>query len=470
MQPAQQTGPQTQPAQGQQQQQTAQQVAQQQPTPQPQATASQQPATQQQPQPTLREIPVLPEQQDPRYAAAHAAVESAKKTKRKSRGAVAALATTSIVLAAVVLMLLAYIFKPFGLFETQIDVSQPSQFQVQAAFESGDVPYPTVSGFKYVDTNNLRMASIDQFQSTEVDHGHSHGKATATSEGRAVAHYRNGSMNVEQQLALSMSYDVNEGAWVASTPIEESITATPADIADVEAIEDDALNILGAHNDALAAVYEGAQVASEADLDIDGGTITLTFTKEQEDGSAKTCVASATVSWEQASGWHVDITEVTGDTDVPEPEGAEGEQAQPEGDEANAQEQGQQPQTPTQAQPADSSPSSASSSAGSSNSGQSGSSGSNSSSDPYGGATLSLDCYTSDLVEIEGTIQFDQSGLVLLKTDARIAVRLDGKMYITDYFEVTGTSFTNGQHLAIIGYISASGKLEQAPLMIDTNI
>lgn len=400
-----------------------------------------------------RAIPVLPEQHDPRYAAAHAAMESAQKTKRKSRGLVIGLSIASAVLIAVVLILLAYIFKPFGLFQGQIDVSQPSQFQVQSAFESSDVPYPSVSHFKYVDTNNLKLASIDQFESTEVDQGRSHGELTATSEGRAVAHYRNGYINVDQQLALIMSYDVKESAWDAGTPIEESIVATPGDIADIEAIEKDAVEILRSNNEALAAVYDDATVTSDAALDIDGGTMDLTFTKEQEDGSTKACTASTTVEWEQGLGWSVTVTEVAGDTEVPQPEGESAEQA------GSAEETPQQP-TPNEEQSA------ANGEDGSSDQEASDSPKSN----PYDGATLSLECYTGDLVEIVGIIQFDQSGHILLKTDQRIAVSLDGTLYITDYFEVTGTSFTNGQHLAIIGYISATGKMEQAPLMIDANI
>lgn len=403
--------------------------------------------------PGQTQLPVLPEYHDPRYAAAHAAMQSERRTRRRNKGLIVGLIACGVLLIAALLFLFAYIFKPFGLFEERIDVSAPTQFQVQEAFEGSDIPYPNVSHFKFVNTNNLRMASIGQYESGDVEYGRANGKQTATSEGRAIAHYRNGFVDVDQQLAVKMTYDVDNETWIAGTPIEESSTVTPTELPDVEAITSDFPEILKSYDSKLAEMYEGAEITAESDVSLDGGTIAFTLTKTKDDASTITCVAETTVTWDQGSGWDVAITTVSGDVATPEEEAAAEEQQQ--STEETSQEPVQPEPTPEPTPPANNN-----------SNGGGGSSGGN----DYGGATLSLVCYTGDLVEITGTVQFDPSGRVLLKTDQRIAVFLDSRSYITDYFELTGPNFTNGQHTSIIGYISAAGKLPQAPLMLDTNI
>lgn len=393
-----------------------------------------------------RQLPVLSERQDPRYFAMHAQAKSEKKAKRKAL----VLGIIAAVLALAICALIVYIVKPFGLFQETIDVDAPSQFQVQEAFESSDIPYPSVSNFKYVNTSNLKMASIGNYTSSEVEVTQAKSGARASSEGRAVAHYRNGYIDVDQQLALRMEYDTNECKWTPGSAIEESITATPSDIADVTEIQNDLPNILKSYDAAIAAMYEGAQTEVVADLTLEGGTIDFTLTRIQEDGSSSTCTVKTDVSWSQGSGWNVDIVSTEGDLPEKEPEATTPQNEQP----SPSQPETVEPQTPVPTE----------------NSSQQTNPDSSSTPDPYDGATLSLVCYSGDLIEVTGTIQFDTSGRVLLKTDKRIAVILDGRTYVVDYFEVTGLSFTNGAHGSIIGYVSASGKTSTAPLLINTDI
>ena len=78
-----------------------------------------------------------------------------------------------------------------------------------------------------------------------------------------------------------------------------------------------------------------------------------------------------------------------------------------------------------------------------------------------------LNCSTGDLVEVPGVIEY-RDNRVLLRSDYTIRVVLDGRTYITNYFELTANTFvvTNGAHVSVIGEISATGTLPQAPLMI----
>lgn len=404
---------------------------------------------------------MLPAHQDPRVPKGSVPRGTEQQASRAGKTGLIFLSAISVILFATILILLAYIFKPFGLFQTQIDVNQPSQLQVQAAFNSTDIPSPTVTRFKYVDTSDLVMESIDQFESTEVEHGKSKGSPTATSEGRAVAHYRNSHISLDQQLATPLSYEPNSGKWTAGDPVEESVTATPMEAADANAIEDDIVSILKSHNSAVGAMYADADVSSDATLNLDGGTISFTLTKPLDASTSKTCVVDTSVSWDQYSGWNVSVNELSGDIDVTE----ESSQTAAADSSAGSSE-------PATAQAGDNGEGAIASSAEATTSNAVASNASSTSNaGPYGGATLYLECYSGDLVEIAGTVQFDQSGSVLIKSDARIAVILDSSTYITDYFEITGSnSFSNGQHLSIVGSISATGKLTQAPLVLNTNV
>ena len=79
---------------------------------------------------------------------------------------------------------------------------------------------------------------------------------------------------------------------------------------------------------------------------------------------------------------------------------------------------------------------------------------------------LQLVCNTGDLVEIPGTIHFD-NGKILLRTDDEIRVIYNGTAYTTNYFELQGAgSWTNGQHTVIIGTLTANGTMAQAPLIL----
>lgn len=391
-------------------------------------------------------VPVITDEHGPRTKSPSAPNKKApKNSSGKAFGRLQLIIT--VILIALILFLFVYFFKPFGLFQEKLDLKQPTQFQVQAVYEEVDIPFPNLTRFQYVNSNDLRMANIGQFTSTPVEYGSDRGRPSATSEGRGVANYRNGNINVAQSLALQMQWDTELNDWVPGAVLEESVEVVPTDLPNVDQITSDISTILTKFDPALAEMYKNAEATATPELDLDGGTIKFNIATTDAEGVAKACEAESTVKWSNTSGWDVNITTVSGDVAAPEQEAAAEEAAAEQ--EATIQEG--QPATPVPEQP------------------QAPSNNTKPPANDYGGATLSLVCATGDFIGIDGTIQFDPSGHILLKTDQRIFFILDEHQYITDYFEVEGSSFTNGTHLFLAGYISATGKLPQAPLLINSN-
>ncbi len=386
--------------------------------------------------------------------------KSKKKSKLLFAGIIACIAAIVIL----ILTLLAMYFKPFGLFAEEFTVDPPSSTQAQKAFETTKLPEPELGAYKYIDSSDLEQTYLGEYKVGEVEYSGSGDAREAKCEVSALAVYENSSVEVEQHLFLGMTYNKASEAWENGTIRNGNLEVTAVGAPDVEAIVESFPNILKSYDPQLAAMYLNAEIVEESSLNNEGGTMVFTLTKTNEDASTISCTANADVSWSTNSGWNVKITSVSGDLGD---QGAEGENP----DAAN-----QQPPA-NEGQPQGGNNNNGGSSG---SSGGSGSSGSNRPSQetqttiittrPEGGETyMQLVCYSGDLVEVPGTVQFDSSGRILLKTDAQIHVVFNGATYNTDYFEIIGSgNWTNGKHVVVIGSISATGSLSQAPLVINT--
>lgn len=381
------------------------------------------------------QLPIISEQQVPRVAGANAIGQAPSKKGRSNKTMLISFSITTFFFLAVIAVLLAFIFKPFGIFQEPVTlVDPPSAFDVQTAYQATEVPYPSVSHMKYVNTKNLRMASIGQFTSSEVDYGKNHGNATPTAEGRAVAVYRNGSIEVEQSLAVKMSYDSKIGTWQATSPIEVSVNATPSDLPIVSEINEDFPNVLQAYNSKLAEMYKGAEITSTPNVTIDGGDINFVLTKKAEDGSTKTCDAQTTLNWD--NGWKLTVATVSGDVATPEDDS----QIAKEAAEEKASSAADNTPAPAPAPNTNNAPS---------------------------GYTHTLGCYEGEWVAFPGVISVDGDGNMILKCSYRTLIRIDGRDFITDTFQIVGGGYGNGQRVEVIGRISSNGRLPQAPLVLN---
>lgn len=340
---------------------------------------------------------------------------------------------------ALIISLVLIIFKPFGLFEEHLQVDRPSTTQVEDAFEDANLPEPDLSAFAYVDDTDLERTSLKDFKASEVQYSKSSGSTEASCEATAEAAYENDSVSVKQTLTMRMDYDKSSDKWRGGSVHSSSVSASPEGPADINAITENFPNLLKTYDPKVAAMYVGGTTTADATLTAKGGTAVFTTTKTEGD-TTRTCTANAEVTWSDTSGWNVMITSVTGDVEPP----------------ATSEEKPAEAVTPEPVAPSDSS-SSGTSSGGNNNAGD--------------GATMGLVCFTGELVEVSGTIQFDNSGAILLRTNGRYRVILDGRTYVVDYFEIGARAggYHNGQQVTIIGEISYRGAIAQAPLFVNAN-
>lgn len=384
--------------------------------------------------------------------------------RRKSNILLVGIIACIIAIVILILALLVIEFKPFGWFSDDFTAEPPSELQVQKEFENATLPKPDLEVFRYVDTDGVEMTNLGEYDTGTVQYAGTGNERVATCEVSASATYENDNILIIEPLYMTMTYDKGNGSWTGSNPRTGTIEAAPLSEPDPSLIADNIFNILKSYDASLADMYADAEVTEESTLGNNGGTIVFTLTKTPEtpEGGTSaeplTCTVNSEITWNDSLGWVVKITTVDGDIG----DGGTGSEQEAPADPAPA------PETPSNNN--NNNPSA------SNNNGSGSGNGSGSHSGPNNDVTtittetevqiLQLVCSTGDLVEIPGTLRFD-SGRILLKTDDEIRVILNGTTYTTNYFEIQGSgSWTNGQHVVVIGTVSATGTLAQAPLVL----
>lgn len=401
----------------------------------------------------------------------------------KKKGNLLLIGIIACIIAIIILILALLIieFKPFGLFSDDFVADPPSELQIQTEFDHGTLPKPDVEVFKYVDTSGLERTNLGEYEAGVVQYAGTGPDRKASCEAKAEATYENENIMIVQPLYITMTYDKSTQSWTGGAVRSGTIEAVPLSAPDPSLIGKNISNILKSYDPSLSTLYADAEVTEESTLNDNGGTIVFTLTKANGDAAADgtdeqtppaegaegtpengannplVCTVNCEISWNDGLGWVVKVVSVYGDINT-------GEESQspenPPADNAN-------PQTP----PANNGGSSAAGSAGSNGNGNGGGQGNNNG-NPTTITTetevqvLQLVCNTGDLVEIPGTIHFD-NGKILLRTDDEIRVIYNGTAYTTNYFELQGAgSWTNGQHTVIIGTLTANGTMAQAPLIL----
>lgn len=333
-----------------------------------------------------------------------------------------------------------FVFKPFGLFEEEVNASAPSISEVETMFTESSFEEDMLKSFKYVNTEDMEDPSFKNTKVGEVMRSEA-GNKDIYCEASSDVELRNNSITATTSLTMRMTYDKNSSTWKSSGVQTGNISGTPEGPADVAAIQNDILSLLRSYDSSVAAQFAGSEITNTSSLTKDGGQASFTLTKAGENGEeAKTCTVNTNVSWDDSRGWKVEITSVDGLEEQAAPqEEAPAEEPAPTTDQSSG------TQTP-------------------SSSGGSGGGGSSS-----GQPTMLLVCYSGDLVQVPGVIEFEDSH-VLLKTDHVIRVEFDNRVFITTYFELTGNgNWYRGEHTTVIGEISATGSLDKAPLVINVD-
>ncbi len=317
-----------------------------------------------------------------------------------------------------------------------LNVNAPSTATIQAAFDSSDLTPANLSSYSYIDTEGLDDPELTDVKAGSVNYGE--GRQSATCDATAKAKWENDSVSVEQTVQVPFTYNTSTNTWDVGRATAQSAgeKVAPTGPADLEKVQAALPSLLSDYDPEIASLFPDPEVVATADLDKDGGQITFAVDQageNEEDQHTQTDVTVGLV-WEDGKGWAATILGV-GEIQGP---------AQPaEGDDANA-------------------------AAGAEGGAEGNTAQSGATTDGGDGAQMLLRRFTGELVEVPGIIEY-RDNRVLLRSDYTIRVILDGRTYLAQYFELTANTFvvTNGAHVSVVGEISATGALEQAPLMID---
>lgn len=308
-----------------------------------------------------------------------------------------------------------------------LNVEAPSSATMQAAFDSANINPTGLSDYAYIDTTDFGRPELSDIRAGSVTYGSD--RQSATCEATARAKWENDSVSVEQTVQLPFTYSTVSQDWQAGRASAQSDggKVTPVGPPDIEKIQEALPDLLKEYDAEIAKQFANPDIAASGDLDKTGGEITFALDQagaNESDPHTQTDV-NVGVVWEDGKGWKATINWVG------EIQGG----AQPAEGEGGGQNQG--------------------------GGGQGGNGGS-------GDAQMLLTCSTGDLVEVPGVIEY-RDNRVLLRSDYTIRVVLDGRSYVAKYFELTANTFvvTNGAHVSVVGEISATGTLQQAPLMIN---
>ncbi len=371
--------------------------------------------------------------------------------KKKNSLLIAGIIILIIALIALVVALL-FVFKPFGLFEDPLNVDPPTTEQVMAAFSKEEVEKGILSRFQYVDTEDM---DEPVFSNTTVGNlaQNETGNKDVYCDATTDVVYQNDSLSAQTTLTTKFTYNKSTGEWVDSGVRPGDVKSEPLAGPDMEAIQENIISMLKSYDPSLGAKFSDSDVSTEASVGKDGGDAAFVLTTKAAEGeTAQSCTVNTNIKWSESRGWVVEIKSIDG---LPEEPSAEQPSASSSSSSSSSSSASSSASTVTPPP---------SSSAGSSGGG-SGSGGSGNTGQP----TMLLRCWSGDLVQVPGVIQFEGSH-ILLRTDDVIRVEFDNRVYITTYFELAGTAnWVNGQHVTVIGEISASGTLGKAPLMINLN-
>lgn len=388
-------------------------------------------------------IPAQPINPTQSYAAQQAYAQMSSK-----RGNTALI--VGLILAIVAILALAgaafFFLDPLKLFDNSIQVDSPSQNAVESAYKDSadEIKTQITEPFQYVNLDNLSDPKFSSISVGEVKYTDNNTEAHCDTS--AVAKVQNDSIAAECSLTMQMDYDKEKGEWKAQSVRIGDPEAVPMGPPDMDKITEGIFTILRAYDSAAALTFSGSEVTSESALSNDGGTAKFVFTKTDEaTGEPKTCSITTSIDWSKQKGWQVTVDSS---------EGIKEDETQNQ--EAPAEETPQQPQA--------SGDGSSSSGGGSSSSGSSSSGGSSANNPKW-----QLVCYSGDLVQVPGVIEFDGSS-ILLKTNDLIKVVYNGQVFLTNYFELTGNGgWYRGEQTTVIGEISAGASSSKAQLVINVD-
>lgn len=321
-------------------------------------------------------------------------------------------------------------FDVFSLFD-EFTAAPPSENLVQSTFEEAALPEPDLSDFNYIEPDPLTEKSLGSYKINEVEYTGSGSSREALCEIGANSIWESKSLRVTEPLSMIMTYDKSTAKWNTGNIRSGSLTAKSLAPPNVDLILKNFHNILKTYDPEIAATYLNAEMTQESNLNNEGGSMVVTLRKNNAENQQVSCVANTDVSWSETTGWVVKVTSVTGDTN------------------------GVAPETPT----IEKATGSVAIGSPAENSGQAAS----------GNFWEFPDVPSGTLITgIKGTIQFSDTGKILLNTELPVKISIDGTEYTVNTIELVGSGhLSSGEVYTATGTITANGQLEGVPLVIN---
>lgn len=341
-------------------------------------------------------------------------VPSTGKPKQASMGVRVAKRAAIIVLVVACMAALAWaaVNVAFRAVDTSLQKKQVTSLSERTALSnltSSLTAAPDLSGFAYVDTTNLIGPRIENIVVGEVMQAESGAPGEATRTVSAQAGYRNSSVEVVVPVTQPYAYDEEAETWAAGNAVLGQPVVSPLRPPSTAAIEAALPELLRAYDASLADQLSGCSAFVTSSMDSTGGTATATLSKTEQN-KLLTCEVTVNATWSASSGWQLAVTSAG------------------------------------KVQKSDASASSS-----------------------PGAATMTLECASGELVELEGTVE-TVDGVIVLRTDATIYVSVDGKGATTNRFCLTSANDAYevplGTRVTLQGNISYGGAVSEAPVTV----
>lgn len=278
------------------------------------------------------------------------------------------------------------VLDPLGMFNGISNVEKPTEQEVEQVFSSADdIDEQVLSNFNYVVTEDLEETTFESISVGEVQQNES--TKQIYSDATAQAKFKNEYIEAVAQLSVRMVYNKDNSTWSGEQVQVGDAKGEPLGPPDMEAIEGNIMNILRTYDSDLASTFADSEIKVDAAVSEAGGDAVFTLTKPQEGADPLNCTVNLKISWSDTRGWLVNI------------ESVEGYEKPNENPQPPAENTAEPANNTTTEPPATNTQPNNPSSGGTS---QGGSSGSNSNN-----PTMLLVCYSGDLVQVPGVIEFD---------------------------------------------------------------
>ena len=309
----------------------------------------------------------------------------------------------------------------------------PQATQVETDFQKS--AKPNYDSMKYISDTSAGTPAVENIEVGRVVTNSGEVQVGYSCEATADVKFSNTSINSTQKMRMKYAYNSLLKTWEAGEITVEQSNYRPNSGPDMQKIQDDAINLLTAYDETIAATMSGASSEREGDISKEGGEMTLTLTKKGagSDGADLVKVMTTKVEWNELSGWVASIARV-------QTQGAgiasEEEKKKQEEEEKKKQEEEEKKKQEEEAKKKQ---------------------------EASTQATMELTCNSGAFVQLTGTI----SGTTL--TTEMTKYTIGGVEVTTATVTLTGdTSAVSGMRAATVnGYISASGG--QVSLQIPQN-